>query len=274
MEAEMERPETFEPSQSEAPEFSDIVPEQPEFSNSSQNEAPVFVDTVREQYESPEFSQNEAPVFLDAAAEQPESSNSSQNEAPAFVDTGTEQPESSPCKIPEFLQETQEEFLASHFEYEKCLSVLLREKELLGEITSMQAQVRQAVIDREWTDFDSMLNILNSLGDEFQTLESDRVELFKAALDGNDEGTDFYGMIVQLQPEQRSKITEVYRNLKMEFFKVRMANDTLTTYLNEAKTVVTSFLEAAFPERRNHVYSRSGVPIPQDMRSLIVNQSF
>ncbi|MDR2093916.1 MAG: hypothetical protein LBP76_00155 [Treponema sp.] len=312
MEAEIEQPETSEFFQSEVPVLSDAVPEQPETLESSQSEALVFSDAVSEQSETLESFPSEAPAFSDTP-EQPETLESSQSEVPVLSDAVPEQPEtseSSPSGVPVFLapaletpesaqtetpelsdavaegsescqgesfllsEEVPEESLVPPFEYEKCLSVLLREKELLGEIASMQAEVRRAVINREWTDFDSMLDTLNSLGDEFQALEADRVELFKAAFDGNEEGADFYGIVLLLTPEQRSRITEVYRTLKIEFFKVRMANDTLTTYLNEAKTVVTEFLGAAFPERRNHLYSRSGVPIPQDMRSLIVNQSF
>jgi hypothetical protein len=272
MEAEMVQAETSASSQSEAAVFSDTVPEQPETFEPAQSEVLEFSDCTPEQLETSASSQNEAPVFLDPAGEQ---FASTPNEISELLDTAaTENPEFSEGKEPFLLEEAREEPLAPPFEYEKCLSVLLREKDLLGEIASMQTKVREAVIGREWTDFDSMLDTLNSLSDEFQTLESDRVELFKAAYDEKGEATDFYSMILQLAPEQRSRITEVYRNLKIEFFKVRMVNDTLTTYLNEAKTVVTSFLEAAFPERRSQVYSRSGVPIPLDMRSLIVNQSF
>ncbi|GHU48807.1 hypothetical protein FACS1894200_06570 [Spirochaetia bacterium] len=155
--------------------------------------------------------------------------------------------------------------------YERCTAVLQQEKDLLQTISSMLAKVRQAVITRQWLDFDYLMDELSALGEEFNVLESARVALFQNNLGTADEQVGFYRLVLRFPLKERQEISALYRALKMDFLKVRIANDILSTYIEEAKTTAASFLEAAFPERKRGVYSRYGTPIEQDMRSLVLN---
>ena len=58
----------------------------------------------------------------------------------------------------------------------------------------------------------------------------------------------------------------------METFKIRLTNDTLLRYLNEARATAAAFLEAAFPDLKGRLYSRRGTQVPADMRSMVLNQ--
>jgi hypothetical protein len=44
------------------------------------------------------------------------------------------------------------------------------------------------------------------------------------------------------------------------------------TYLNEARLLVAGFLDAAFPDRKGKIYSRRGVQVQADMRSMVLNK--
>jgi hypothetical protein len=156
-----------------------------------------------------------------------------------------------------------------------CSRILTREIGLLEKISLVQIRVKNAVINREWADFEQLLDSLGTFSAEFEALEEERTGIFADLLpskNGKDEGAGFYAMVSRFPAEERKTLTGLYRQLKMETFKIRLANDTLLRYLNEARSTVEAFLEAAFPDRKGRLYSRQGTQVPSDMRSMVLNQ--
>jgi hypothetical protein len=153
-------------------------------------------------------------------------------------------------------------------------SVLRREAELLTEIGSLQKKVWETVLNRVWDNFEGLMGALNILGTEFQVLEQERARLMAEFGAQAWEGESFYRLASRLPGPDGRELAGLYRKLKSETLRVRIANDSLLDYLGEAKTTVAGFLEAAFPDRKGKVYSRQGALIPADMRSMVLNQSF
>jgi hypothetical protein len=168
------------------------------------------------------------------------------------------------------------DFMETDNIYEQKKQVLERENELLGKITDAQAAVKNAVTKREWADFEAMLLSLNEYKEQFEVLETERLALFADAipadLSSDSAMPHFYTMISHLPEDQRREMADVYRNIKERALKVRLANDALLLYLNEAKATTNAFLKAAFPERKGGVYSRQGKKVSSDMRSLVLDQ--
>jgi hypothetical protein len=162
-------------------------------------------------------------------------------------------------------------------EQDLCKKILLEETGLLKKVTVLQSLVREAVLGRQWTDFEAHIGAINVLSGQFEALEAKREELLSdlpAQLDIGDEKSRFYALAARFPVEERNEITEIYRNLKLETLKVRTANDALLGYLAEAKATMTGFLEAVFPDRSGRIYSKRGKQIAQDMRSMVLNQRF
>ncbi|MDR2518291.1 MAG: hypothetical protein LBD13_02630 [Spirochaetaceae bacterium] len=164
--------------------------------------------------------------------------------------------------------------------------VLHLQTEIMEKIAAIQEGVRNAVINRQWADFESLLKTMNRYGDQFQELEARRAALFSGLFEGGGAAAEnrgeaggpenkaaFYRGASRLPEAERRELAELYRNLKLRALKARMANESLASYLCEAKATVDSFLDAAYPDRKNRFYSRRGAKVPADMRSLVVNQS-
>jgi hypothetical protein len=168
-------------------------------------------------------------------------------------------------------------------ETEKYTDILQREIEILGGISSMQELVRKAALNREWMDFESLLEKIRERGDEFEALEAERTGLFADLTPERDRGEDpckegatvnFYALISRFPEDQQKELRELYRKLKLETLKIRTANDALLRYLNEGRSVIAAFLEAAFPDRKGRLYSRKGKQVRADMRSMVLNRTF
>jgi hypothetical protein len=167
--------------------------------------------------------------------------------------------------------------------YQVCSRILDREKELLNGIEAVQKQVREAVVKREWADFESLQTLLGRVGVELEELDGERKALFGGYTQvkaGNspgaaeiDEEAGFYRLTAGLPPEEQRKLAGKYRELRMAGLRVRINNDNLLAYIAGIKSTMSAFIESVFPDRKGRVYSRSGAVVPQDMRSMVLNRS-
>jgi hypothetical protein len=166
--------------------------------------------------------------------------------------------------------------MTSDQSYTECAFLLRQEIELLEKIGALQVQVKNAIINREWTDFESLFGSLAAIGEEFEALDLERAAVFArfAKETGlNSEETPFYHYAARLPATERQELSELYRRIKARTLEVRLANESLTEYLGEIQTVVSGFLEAVFPDRKGRIYTRQGTLASPDMRSMALNQS-
>jgi hypothetical protein len=163
-------------------------------------------------------------------------------------------------------------------ECNEAIAVLNQEIELVERIFEAQKMVRGAVMGRSWADFEVLMETMRDYGAEFGELEQERGEIFtrlaeRAGENGDTAGeSGFYTLIARLPDMERAILASLYRNLKFKTFKIRIENDAMARYLNEIGVIVSSFLEAAFPDRKGKLYSRSGAPLHADMRSMVLNR--
>ena len=158
--------------------------------------------------------------------------------------------------------------------FEKCKAILLKEYELVRRISGLQNLVYEAVINRDWNGFEANFSRLGEIGKEFSVLEHERERVFAGILPESEASERFYSLTAGLPPEQRRELTEIYRNLKMETLKVKIAGETIMNYIAGARATVAGFFEAAFPDRKGKIYTPYGTPVSHDMRSMVLNRSF
>ena len=164
------------------------------------------------------------------------------------------------------------------WDFNRAVYVLAGEIELLKKITAAQNCVRQAVMNREWTDFDEKTLEVNRLGTEFAVLEEERVILF-SCLEGEsgsrgEEDKPFFVLISKRPEDERKELSCLYRDLKMETHKMKALNETFLAYLNEAKTLASAYIGAVCPDRGGKLYTRRGQTVSLDLRSIVINNRF
>ena len=158
--------------------------------------------------------------------------------------------------------------------FEKCREILLKESELAQRIAGLQNLIREAVISRDWADFENHFNDLGKIKAEFTALESERELFFDGIPENASDSARFYALAAQLPVEQRVELTTIYRSLKLETLRVQTAGETLMDYIAEARATIADFFEAAFPDRGGKIYTPHGIPVSHDMRSMVLNRTF
>jgi hypothetical protein len=167
--------------------------------------------------------------------------------------------------------------------YEKCRDILMQECELIQNAAALQEKIRLAVTEREWTVFEDNLSAMNAIESKIETLETEREQLFtvfetlihqKSFSDNLDAKGRFYALVCMLPENQRNDLTSIYRSLKLESIKLRMANEALMSYLAGIKTTLKDFFDLAFPERAGKIYTNRGTHSLNDMSSIVLNRRF
>jgi hypothetical protein len=158
--------------------------------------------------------------------------------------------------------------------FEKCREILLKECELVRRIAYLQNLVYEAVINRDWNGFEAHFSRLGDIGKEFTALEHERERLFSGNTAETNASARFYSLTAGFPAGQRAELAEIYRNLKLETLKVRVAGETLMSFIAGARATVAGFFEVAFPDRKGKIYTPYGMTVSHDMRSMVLNRSF
>lgn len=167
--------------------------------------------------------------------------------------------------------------------YEKCRDILLQECEVIQNAVIVQDKIRLAVIEREWMVFEDHLSAMNAIESKLESLETEREKLFtvfealvhqKSFSENLDAKGRFYSLVNLLPEDQRNDLTSIYRSLRLEALKLRMANDALMTYLNDIRMTLGEFFSSAFPERCGKMYTKEGTQFSSNMSSMVLNRSF
>jgi len=173
--------------------------------------------------------------------------------------------------------------MKGNWDYNRCITVLSEELLLLNRIFTIQSAVRQAVLSKEWIDFDWKMAEIRQIGSDFNELDNERSSLFNS-LSGMvfgyyDEKTakksiipPFYTLVSKLPEDERRELSRLYRALKIETLRMQALNESFINYINEARIAASSYLEAAYPCRWSKVYNRKGNKTDQDFKSMIFNR--
>jgi hypothetical protein len=155
-----------------------------------------------------------------------------------------------------------------------CAAILRKEIGLLEKIPPLQTLVRDAVINREWADYETYLEAIGKIGSDFETLEAKRDTLFMGMCEETGAESRFYAISARFPERERNELTALYRQIKTQALQIRLANDALMDYIKATKDAVSGMLESAYPDRKGKIYSRNGIEREADMRSVVLNHSF
>ncbi len=132
--------------------------------------------------------------------------------------------------------------------------ILVRENELLDELLTEQAALREALHDKKWDNLIDTISSINMLADDFKKAESER-ELLEAGESAEEKKT-----VMPLLAQVRGKLV-----------KSKIENQVLQDYLTIVRGFIQGVLDEVVPQGRNTVYSRCGKIVHSRPSSVVVN---
>ncbi len=153
--------------------------------------------------------------------------------------------------------------------------VLISQIELLERTAVEHRELQSAVIGRDWRALEEYMSRLNVRSGELSELERQRHDAYRRVreqlgLDGDD---GFFEVLTRLENGSRSRLAELYRNLKVAVMRLAGQNGNLESYVSASSETLEQVLGELFPQRKGTIYGRSGVATAKDSRAFVVNRT-
>lgn len=139
---------------------------------------------------------------------------------------------------------------------EEFENILKEEDITLTAMLKYQADMKKAVIEKNWESLTASVDKINALSESFVSIDGER-DLIQDVLKSEE--------IINFKP----KLNELRQGL----LKFKIQNEALNKYVNITRDFVQGVIENAIPQRTSKVYSRTGIVQKQPM-SVVLNQLF
>lgn len=139
-------------------------------------------------------------------------------------------------------------------------SHLERQSDLLAEFGRREADLQEAIIERDWPAMEALVPELERMGDELEALERQReaaVAETKAEL-GVSRESPFPELLSKLGAREGAELASLYRDLQIAVLRVKNQTSGIDAYVRNSVRTANTVLGEVFPERKGTLYSRTG----------------
>jgi len=135
-----------------------------------------------------------------------------------------------------------------------------------------QKRFAGALRDRDWRGLQESMSLLESISLRLSEIEGIRVRA-EAALRKKTGCTEegFYRLALLVSEPERTRLTDLYRRLKIGAMRARFENETTGQYAEGSRDLLGSVLEELFPEKKGKIYGRSGRAVQAGHDALVLN---
>lgn len=154
------------------------------------------------------------------------------------------------------------------------IDIIVEETDLIDSFSSVEASIMDSVINNNWDTLELELNQVKKLSGLIEILDKKRefsVEAIRTAL-GEDTGTHFYRLTMGLETEQRDRLNDLYRKLKLSVLNLQNINWRIDAYVGTVTGIMKQTLKEIYPNRRGSLYSKSGTIREVQSNPMVLNK--
>lgn len=126
----------------------------------------------------------------------------------------------------------------------------------------VQRTIVQAVRARDWPALEKSLERASGAAEAVSVAEASRAEAWHRFLDDMQLPVDatVFRASLSLPLEYRTALNDAYRGLRLSAMRARIENEALSGFVGNAASTLRLAMEAIFPERKGHIYGKTGKP--------------
>jgi hypothetical protein len=139
-----------------------------------------------------------------------------------------------------------------------------------------QRAVAGAVRSRDWQALEKALERASSSADAVTAAERRRADAWSNFLDdcGQPQDSTVFRASLALPIEYRSMLNDSYRALRLSAMRARIENEALSGFVGDAAVTLRQAMETLFPERKGHIYGKTGAARRADTGAMILDTAF
>lgn len=147
--------------------------------------------------------------------------------------------------------------------------------ELFETVTEDHDLLQKAVYARDWGLLEYYISRLQVRSGELVELEEIRRQAYAQLREELGLGPDdaFYDVLTRLNNDDRARLAQLYRRLKVAVMRMSGRNASLEHYVSTSSETLEEVLSELFPQRKGTIYGRSGKASARHGSAFVVNRS-
>ncbi|HHU35663.1 MAG TPA: hypothetical protein GXZ47_00385 [Treponema sp.] len=153
-------------------------------------------------------------------------------------------------------------------------TVLNQQIELLSNLYACQKRMYESVLVRDWVLLQKELALSSEYAESFKKLDDNRIAVLCKIGPHLDAANGFYRITALLPESDKMLINNRYREMKRLLLLSKTENDIFTTYITNAKSLVSGMLDTVVSGKKSKIYTRNGALASTNVASVVLNRSF
>ncbi|MBI9103390.1 MAG: hypothetical protein JEY99_13310 [Spirochaetales bacterium] len=156
----------------------------------------------------------------------------------------------------------------------KLLDTMQTQNLLLKKYRDREEELRQFMKEQNWDEMNLLLERLDLLSNEINTLDIRRDFIFNELLDdaGIEGKRDFYQLVVRLPINYREELAAEFRKMKIIITQIEGISWAIDVYIRSVGDTVNQVLNEFYPHRKGNLYSKTGVSVPVESNPVVFNR--
>ena len=157
---------------------------------------------------------------------------------------------------------------------ENLIKILGKEIELVDSLTVAEGLIMDSVLNNNWDTLELAIKQAEGISGLIEALDRERdfhVERLRE-LSGEKSGAHFYRLNIGLEIEQRDRLNELYRKLKLSVLNLQNMNWRIDAYVGTVSGIMKQTLKEVYPNRRGSLYSKSGIIREAQSNPMVLNR--
>lgn len=156
----------------------------------------------------------------------------------------------------------------------KLADLMVKETELLNEISGQEEKLQQALRDNSWSDMEKIISTIGPLSIKMERIENERDRVYRKLKEKLDkkENDGFYSVAMHMKGQTREDCLGGYRRMKVAVLRMQGLTAGIDQYVRSVGETSRLVLDEVFPHRKGKIYSNNGSAKPVQADPMVLNR--
>ncbi|MFW6251366.1 MAG: flagellar export chaperone FlgN [Alkalispirochaetaceae bacterium] len=156
---------------------------------------------------------------------------------------------------------------------ETVVQTLSAQLTLMNSLAEQEAELHRRMLEREWEEVTPLIETMSEMSDAVVEAENRRHDAYcRLRLHlGLNDGSGFAEVLAALNDEDRRRLAELYRQLKLVVIRLQSLAGGVDRYVRTMMATTREIIQEAYPDRSGASYGRDGAHAAQGGEALVLN---
>ena len=156
---------------------------------------------------------------------------------------------------------------------ETVVETLSAQLTMMNTLAEHEAELHRRMLEREWEEVTPLIETMSDMSDAVVEAENRRHDAYCTLRRhlGLEDSAGFAEVLAALDDEDRRRLAELYRQLKLAVIRLKSLADGVDRYVRTMMATTRELIKEAYPHRSGATYSRDGGHAAHSGEALVLN---